>query len=61
MFIKHIIELAKELNFVCLAEGAESKPQVDELRELGCELIQGYYYSVPVPLPEYEKKYLLND
>ncbi|MCR5762636.1 MAG: bifunctional diguanylate cyclase/phosphodiesterase, partial [Treponema sp.] len=34
--VKHIINLAKELGFTCLAEGAERKPQVDCLRELGC-------------------------
>ncbi len=53
--IRHIITLAKELGFVTLAEGAESKAQVDRLRELGCEVIQGYYYSKPVPEAEYEK------
>ena len=56
--LRHIITLAKELGFVCLAEGAESKNQVDRLRELGCEIIQGYYYSKPIPLAEYEEKYL---
>ena len=56
--IRHIISLAKELDFVCLAEGAESKTQVDKLRMLGCEVIQGYYYSKPIPMSEYEEKYL---
>ena len=56
--LRHIIALAKELDFVCLAEGAESKNQVDCLRQLGCEIIQGYYYSKPIPLAEYEAKYL---
>lgn len=58
ILLQHIIALAKELGFVCLAEGAESKGQVDRLRELGCEIIQGYYYSKPIPIDEYEKKYL---
>ncbi len=53
--IRHIITLAKELGFITLAEGAESKVQVDRLRELGCEVIQGYYYSKPVPEAEYEE------
>ena len=53
--LRHIITLAKELGFVILAEGAESKAQVDRLRELGCEVIQGYYYSKPLPETEYEK------
>lgn len=56
--VKHMITLAKELGFVCLAEGAESRPQIDRLRDLGCEIIQGYYYSKPIPLGEYEEKYL---
>ena len=56
--IRHIITLAKELGFVCLAEGAESKKQVDRLRELGCEIIQGYYYSKPIPIKKKKKKYL---
>ena len=56
--LRHIITLAKELGFVCLAEGAESRAQVDRLRELGCEIIQGYYYSKPIPLEEYEEIYL---
>ena len=56
--IRHIISLAKELGFICLAEGAETRPQIEELKVLGCDVIQGYYYSRPVPLGEYEKEYL---
>lgn len=56
--IKHIILLAKELRFTCLAEGAEQKHQVEKLRTLGCEVIQGYYYSKPIPMAEYERLYL---
>ena len=53
--VRHIIMMAKDLRFHCLAEGAESKAQVDRLRSLGCETIQGYYYSKPIPVCEYEK------
>jgi EAL domain-containing protein (putative c-di-GMP-specific phosphodiesterase class I) len=56
--IRLIISLARDMGFVCLAEGAERKEQVDKLRELGCDVIQGYYYSRPIPLEEFEKKYL---
>ena len=56
--LRHIISLAKELGFVCLAEGAESKNQIDDLKALGCDLIQGYYYSKPVSIEEYENRYL---
>ena len=58
ILLRHIITLAKELGFVCLAEGAENRVQIERLRDLGCEIIQGYYYSKPIPLGEYEEKYL---
>ncbi len=56
--IRHIIALAKELDFKCLAEGAEEASQVARLRELGCEIVQGYFFSKPVAMTEYEEKYL---
>lgn len=56
--VRHIVSLAKELKFICLAEGAEKKTQVDKLRELGCDVIQGYYFSKPIPISEYETCYL---
>ena len=56
--LRHIITLAKELGFICLAEGAEMKCQVDKLRTLGCDIIQGFYFSRPLPVGEYETRYL---
>lgn len=53
--VKNIITTAKELGFACIAEGAEEKEQVDLLREFGCETVQGYYFSKPVPVDSYEK------
>ena len=54
--IKAIISLAKELKLCCLAEGAEEKSQVDYLRKNGCDKVQGYYYSRPLPAQEYVSK-----
>ena len=56
--IRLIIALSKELGIMCLAEGAEHKNQIDRLRALGCDTVQGYYYSKPVPMDEYETKFL---
>ncbi len=56
--ISHIISLAKELGFTTLAEGAENEAQVRRLKELGCETIQGYYFSKPVQIEEFERLYL---
>ena len=44
-----IITLAKNLKLKVLAEGVETKEQLDLLRKKGCDLIQGYYFSPPVP------------
>ena len=52
--LENIISLAHRLGIICLAEGAETAPQVDRLRELGCEIVQGYYYSKPIPMEEYD-------
>jgi len=58
--ISHIISLARELGFITLAEGAENEAQVRRLRELGCQTIQGYYFSKPVPIAEFEEKYIVD-
>ncbi len=46
--LETIIELAGKLDMVVVAEGVEESAQADRLRELGCELAQGYYYGEPM-------------
>ena len=43
------------MKIVSLAEGAETFEQKELLRQWGCQYIQGYYYSKPLPIQEYEK------
>lgn len=47
ILIENIINLSKQLNLTVIAEGVETKEQNDVLEELGCYIIQGYYYSKP--------------
>ena len=54
--IRSIILMAKNLSIHTLAEGAETKEQVDFLRESGCEAIQGYFYGKPMSIEEFEEK-----
>lgn len=54
--IRSIIRMAKNLSIHTLAEGAETKEQVDFLRESGCEDIQGYFYGKPMSIEEFEEK-----
>ena len=56
--LKHIITMAANLGFVCLAEGAERKEQVVRLSEIGCDMVQGYFFSKPLPMDEFDMKYL---
>ena len=52
--VQHIITMAKDLNVTCLAEGAEQISQIEALKKLGCDFVQGYYYSKPIPVKDFE-------
>lgn len=54
--LKYIISIAKQLKLSVVAEGSETKEQVDKLRELDCDQTQGYYYSRPLPEDQFLKK-----
>jgi len=47
-----IIQMAHRLNMKVIAEGVESIQQLNQLNQMGCDYIQGYYYSKPVPMEE---------
>jgi EAL domain-containing protein (putative c-di-GMP-specific phosphodiesterase class I) len=47
-----ILQLAEDLGMRTVAEGAEDVQQVEILHSMGCRLIQGYYFSKPLPTPE---------
>ena len=47
--VKLIIDIAKFLEVPSIAEGVETASQLETLKKLGCEIIQGYYFSKPVP------------
>ena len=57
LIVTEVIDLAKKLNMKIVAEGIESREQVDFLKEQDCDLIQGYYFAKPMPLDEFEKNY----
>ena len=55
--VREIIALARALDIVSLTEGVETEQQYRALMDMGCQLYQGYYFSRPIPLEEYEEKY----
>ncbi len=50
--IRASIRMAKRLGIQTLAEGVETREQYEFLKEIGCEKVQGYYFSKPLPAPE---------
>lgn len=52
--IRSIVELAKELGIDLIVEGVEDEEQVSFLRSIHCEAVQGFYFSKPLPLSEFE-------
>ena len=52
IIIKHMVSMLKNLGFHTLAEGVETQEQMDFLKDLGCELIQGYLIGRPMPFDE---------
>ena len=56
--VESVIQMAKRLEMKTVAEGIETKEQVEYLRKIGCDIIQGYYFSKPMTIDEFEKKYL---
>ena len=57
LIVSEVIDLAKKLNMKIVAEGIESREQVDFLAEQECDLIQGYFFAKPMPVNEFEEKY----
>ena len=56
--LKKIVEMAEGLGIHVLCEGVETEEQVKLLKDLGCQYVQGYYYSKPIPLSEFIEKYV---
>ncbi len=51
--ISSIVNMAKWLNTPVIAEGVETREQADYMLSIGCEIIQGFYYSKPLPTNEF--------
>ena len=49
-----IIDIADHLSVPVIAEGVETEEQLTALRDLGCDIVQGYYFSKPVPAEDFE-------
>ena len=47
--VELVMDIAKYLEVPVVAEGVEEEPQLNALKEMGCDIVQGYYFSPPLP------------
>lgn len=57
LILEKIIVLAKELGMRVLTEGVETDEQMEFLAAAGCDLFQGFYFSRPIPVVDFEERY----
>jgi len=57
IFLDTIVKMGQTLGMDIIAEGVESKGQVEYLKSIGCDAYQGYYCSKPLPVEEFEEFY----
>lgn len=55
IIISCVVDMAKRLSITSLCEGVETPEQSDYLKEIGCQIQQGYYFSRPIPQEEFEQ------
>ncbi|HRP69275.1 MAG TPA: EAL domain-containing protein [Turneriella sp.] len=60
ILIRTIIGMAQNLNLHVIAEGVETREQLSVLTEMGCQTYQGFYFSRPVSIPDFEKLLFLS-
>ena len=54
-----IISLGKTLGLSVITEGVETREQLERLTKMGCEIYQGYYFSKPIAVEQFEENYLM--
>ena len=54
IIVEASVRMAKQLGLNVIAEGVETQDQLNFLKTIGCDIVQGYYYSRPIPVGEFE-------
>lgn len=57
IIIRNVINMASELKMKTVAEGVETLEQLEFLKSVNCDMVQGYIYDRPMPVEEFEIKY----
>lgn len=55
IIVQQVVEMAKKMKIGTLCEGVETTSQADFLKNIGCDMAQGYLFSKPMPMKEFQK------
>ncbi|MBR0100626.1 MAG: EAL domain-containing protein, partial [Treponema sp.] len=55
IIVNSVIDMAKKLDMTTVAEGVEEESQAKQLREMGCDIAQGYFYAKPMSAEDFER------
>ena len=61
IIVSSVVRMAKSLGMTIVTEGVETEAHVKFLSDLGVDIFQGYYYSKPLYIDDFEEKYLTED
>lgn len=56
IMFRHIVSLVRELDKKTIVEGVETEKQLDYLKEVGCDIVQGYVFDRPLPQEQFEER-----
>lgn len=55
VFVKNLVKMMKSMGYKVVSEGVETESQLTFLKNTECDMVQGYYYAKPMPIPEFRK------
>ena len=56
--LKQMMKIVRMFNMSSVVEGVETAEDVDFIKEIGCDFAQGFYYSRPIPLDDFNNKFM---
>ena len=57
VLVENVILTCKKLNMLTVVEGVETELQYQEVKNIGCDFVQGYYFEKPIKIIDFEEKY----
>lgn len=55
IIVEQVVKMAQKIHIMTICEGVETRRQAEFLKKIGCDMVQGYLYSKPLPAREFEK------